>query len=206
MAVFSTTADNIYALQAIAGAYNGILKIATRLTTQMQYRPIFGQSVWLCPDARTKRQLDAECLALTARELFYLTSCMVEVGDDVAPCLLECYRAFDGSVILDELPIKFNDPGIDLSPDDTRRWMRLLVMARYIDADLASRLLYIRGTGCRLTPHPLMGYKLSPIVDSAGKGGWESLEQYANEKSCLNPYRIKLVNLLRILAKWGGCN
>lgn len=85
-----------------------------------------------------------------------------------------------------------------LSPSDHDLWMKLFYLAdKYVGKDLCDRLQYIRAGGCHLEPHPQYGYVIRPII---GPIGWASKHQYEQERKCLNPYKEKLVRLLKRLA------
>lgn len=99
-------------------------------------------------------------------------------------------RDMAGTVIL--------DPYADHSPDDHVQWLTLLQMAEYKNRELYARLFYLRGCGTQLIPNQQWGFIFQPVI---GVNGWDSLEQYNQEKTCLNDYGqqvIELLNLLRI--------
>lgn len=104
------------------------------------------------------------------------------------------------SFLLSRPQVSTQDPGWDISPDDSRLWIKVLTMAKEIDVDLLARLLYLRGTGCRLIADTKTGLRIVPIIDPTGQAGWTSQAVYNSEKWCLNPYRQKLMQLLKKLS------
>lgn len=84
------------------------------------------------------------------------------------------------------------------NPQDHKLWMTLFDLAyTKVGRDLCDRLQYLRGAGCRLLPHSKYGYVIRPII---GAFAWESENQYRNEAKCLNPYKDKLIRLLKYMA------
>jgi len=89
------------------------------------------------------------------------------------------------------------DPMYEYSPEDSDLWFILCVKAKKISEDFYARLYFMRGGGSRLVPDQKWGYVIQPILSIHG---WESLEQYQEEKKCLLPYAKELTTLLRKLA------
>lgn len=84
------------------------------------------------------------------------------------------------------------------SPYDHDLWIKLFYLAdKYVGKDLCDRLQYLRAGGCKLEAHPKYGYVIRPII---GPIGWASKNQYEQERKCLNPYRDKIIRLLKRLA------
>ena len=84
------------------------------------------------------------------------------------------------------------------SPCDHNLWIKLFYLAeKYVGRDLCDRLQYLRAGGCRLQVHSKYGYVIRPII---GAMGWSSKHQYEQERKCLNPYKEKLIRLLKRLA------
>jgi hypothetical protein len=89
------------------------------------------------------------------------------------------------------------DPYADYSPRDHLQWLSLLQRAEKINHELYARLFFLRGTGTTLVPNPKWGYIFQPVI---GPNGWESLEQYNQEKNCLNDYGNQVIALLSMVA------
>lgn len=85
-----------------------------------------------------------------------------------------------------------------ISPHDHNLWMKLFYLAeKFVGRDLCDRLQYLRNCGCRLEVHPQYGYVIRPVI---GPFSWNSKNQYNEERKCLNPYKDKVVWLLKRLA------
>ena len=191
------------ASDVIKAAYKGELKTAALLQAIPGWSDAWKDAVWLCPDEESKNRIRArdKRLALTPKEFFYICESISKDGPN-ARSVVECLETFGGSIMLTEdvVPLKPEDPGRDLSPDDSSLWVRLLELARGVDIDFAARLLFFRGTGCRLIPNEQTGFRLEPIIDESGCNGWVSQAVYNTEKQCLWTYKDKLTELLRRLA------
>ena len=96
------------------------------------------------------------------------------------------------------------DPFADLSPDDSDLWITPLTKAREIDKELCARLYYMRGGGTKLVRDYRWGYVLCPIVTGDNATGWLSIEQYEEEKHCLDGYAQQLISILRLVAYDGA--
>lgn len=96
------------------------------------------------------------------------------------------------------------DPFADISPADSEVWIILLSKAREIDKEFYARLYYMRGGGTKLVRDYRWGYVLCPIVTGDNATGWLSIEQYEEEKRCLDGYVQQLVSLLRMVAYDGA--
>lgn len=97
----------------------------------------------------------------------------------------------------EEFGYAMQDQRAALNPEDHRLWMALFDLAiKYVGRDLCDRLQYLRGAGCRLMPHSKYGYVIRPII---GAFAWSSRAEYEREAKCLNPYKEKLVRLLKRL-------
>ncbi len=89
------------------------------------------------------------------------------------------------------------DPYADYSPDDHELWMDLLQRANTRSRELYARLFYIRGCGTKLIPNQQWGFIFQPVI---GMNGWNNLEQYNQEKTCLNDYGQQVIELLQTIA------
>ena len=89
------------------------------------------------------------------------------------------------------------DPFADLSPDDTDLWITELT-------ELYARLYYMRGGGTKLVRDYRWGYVLCPIVTGDNATGWLSIEQYEEEKHCLDGYAQQLISILRLVSYDGA--
>jgi len=194
---------DINAQEAIKQAYRGELRTAVLLQPLAEWSNIWQEFVWLCPNDASKdriRQNYPEGLALIASDFFHVCELIAIQGKD-SQSVLECLKMFGGSLYYaaDVLIGSIVDPGCDISPDDSDLWDQLLEMARVIDIDFAARLMYLRGTGCRLVQEEATGFRLLPIIDTEGRAGWTSQAAYDAEEWCLNPYIKKLTELLKTL-------
>jgi len=79
-------------------------------------------------------------------------------------------------------------------PDDAKLWETLFIAADRISSDFASRLMYMRNSGCRLVSSAKFNYIIQPI-----KNLWESDEFYMQEKCCLEPFIPELIKSLSAL-------
>jgi len=188
--------------EAIKQAYRGQLRQAVLLEPLPEWSDFWRESVWLCPNDASKESIRQNCpegLALSDSEFFSMCELITIQGKD-SQSVLECLKMFGGSLhYAPEVPIGgIVDPGRDMSPDDSDLWVQLLEMARVVDIDFAARLMYLRGTGCRLEEDGI-GFKLRPIIDNEGRAGWTSQATFDAEEWCLNPYIEKLTELLKIL-------
>lgn len=95
------------------------------------------------------------------------------------------------------------DPYANYSPDDHDLWLTLLQMAEGKNRELYARLFYLRGTGTKLVSNPQWGFVFQPVI---GDDGWSSMEQYNQEKTCLNNYGQQVIELLRLLTSQLGGN
>lgn len=93
------------------------------------------------------------------------------------------------------------DPYANHSPDDHVQWLNLLQMAEHKDRELYAILFYLRGTGTKLIPNRQWGFIFQPVI---GPDGWGSMEQYDQEKTCLNNYGSQVIELLNLLRVQGG--
>lgn len=89
------------------------------------------------------------------------------------------------------------DPYADYSPEDHTEWLNLLQIAEARSRELYARLFFLRGTGTKLVPNPKWGYIFQPVI---GPNGWESMEQYNQEKTCLNEYGNQIIELLAVIS------
>jgi len=84
------------------------------------------------------------------------------------------------------------DPYVNESPQDSQDWLNLFIAAQ-ANRELYARLFYLRGAGTRLVKNRKWGYVFQPVI---GANGWNSMEEYNQEKQCLNMYRDEVVALL----------
>ena len=88
------------------------------------------------------------------------------------------------------------------SPDDSRLWLQLMVLAeKHSGKDLASILRYIRNTGAVLVADKRFGYVIKPVI---GAHGFASREDWERERHYLLPHAGKISAWLKELAhlKW----
>ncbi len=97
-------------------------------------------------------------------------------------------RGMTGTVII--------DPYANYSPEDHIQWLTLLQMAEAKNRELYARLFFLRGAGTKLVPNHQWGFIFQPVI---GLNGWDSLEQYNQEKTCLSDYSQVVIELLREL-------
>lgn len=96
------------------------------------------------------------------------------------------------------------DPSADISPADSEIWIILLSKARELDKEFYARLYYMRGGGTQLVRNDRWGYVLRPIITGDNATGWLSIEQYEEEKHCLDGYAQQLISILRLVAYDGA--
>ena len=86
------------------------------------------------------------------------------------------------------------DPGAGYDSAGSTHWLKILAEARNINADFYYRLFWLRDVGCRLAPDSKFKYRLEPVI---GADNWLSETEWNKEKSCLNPYAKKLIEVLK---------
>ena len=86
------------------------------------------------------------------------------------------------------------DPGAGYDSAGSTHWLKILAEARNINADFYYRLCWLRDVGCRLAPDVKFKYRLEPVI---GAENWCSKSEWDKEKSCLNPYAKKLIEVLK---------
>lgn len=87
-----------------------------------------------------------------------------------------------------------------ISPDDSRLWLELFIMADRKSRELCEILQYIRNTGAKMVRNPTYGYIIRPVI---GAFGWSSMAEYEKEKKYLSKHKAVVVELLMELAKGG---
>jgi hypothetical protein len=189
-------------------AYMGELKKPVLLAPNAEWQGIWQGNAWLVPDEASKTRIKAKhpgSLVVLPGEFFNLCQTVDENGQG-ARAVFEAFSMFGGQLYLgiDAVEQTPNDPGADISPEDSALWLPLLEKARAIDMDFAARLLYIRGAGAKLVPDERIGYRIQPIIDPSGVSGWTSLKQYEAERWCLDPYKTQLVEVLKALDRKAG--
>ncbi|SDD89167.1 hypothetical protein [Sporomusa acidovorans] len=130
---------------------------------------------------------------LSAVDKFTLINQMIErVEKRALDIVNEKYpymRDMTGTVII--------DPYADYSPEDHVFWLKLLQMAESRSRELYARLFYLRGVGTKLIPNKQWGFVFQPVI---GPNGWNNIEQYNQEKTCLNDYGNQVIELLKFIA------
>jgi hypothetical protein len=91
--------------------------------------------------------------------------------------------------------------GYEHSPPDSKLWIAFMKMVDSPDHRLTDILKYIRNTGTMLVPDQQWGYIIRPVIDPAGKQGWQSQQQYDQEKQYLVPYGNQLIAALAELRR-----
>jgi len=79
------------------------------------------------------------------------------------------------------------------SPNDSRLWLELFLIADKADRILAEKLEYIRTTGAVLILDQQYGFKIQPVV---GVNGWESINQYNQEREYLVDHTQTMIQSL----------
>lgn len=183
--------------EAIRLAYRGELKNAVKLQPLPEWKSAWAGDVWLVPTEKTKQRYSDEYpndLVLLANEFFHATDLISKQGAS-AKGAIHALRLFGGTMS-DNAPRPTIDPSFDVSPDDSPLWCRLFEDCK--DRELVARLRYLRGAGCQLV-ETSDSYRITPIIDATGCGGWPTLEAYEAEKWCLSAYTKELVALLKKL-------
>lgn len=85
-----------------------------------------------------------------------------------------------------------------ISPEDSRLWLELFILASKKNCELCEVLQYVRNTGAKLVRNPKYGYIIQPVI---GVYGWSSKEEYMRERKPLEKHRELLLKLLADLAK-----
>lgn len=118
-------------------------------------------------------------------------------------------RMISGFLILTKEEIMKNNetvfPGYEMqdnygviSPEDSRLWLELFILASKKNCELCEVLQYVRNTGAKLVRNPKYGYIIQPVI---GVYGWSSKEEYMRERKPLEKHRELLLKLLADLAK-----
>jgi len=76
----------------------------------------------------------------------------------------------------------YQDKYYQHSPKDSRLWLELFAIADKVDRTLSEKLEYIRNTGAVLLIDQQYGFKIQPVI---GFNGWQSIEQYNQEREYL---------------------
>ena len=80
------------------------------------------------------------------------------------------------------------------SPNDSRLWVELYILASSVNHDMAVRLEYVRNTGAWLVLDDTYGFIIQPVI---GQYGWESYEHYQREgQHQLSVYSQQVVRCL----------
>jgi hypothetical protein len=80
--------------------------------------------------------------------------------------------------------------------NDSRLWLELFMITDSPDHKLSDQLMIIRATGAILVPDQQWGYVIQPVIDSTGQKGWQSQQQYEQERKYLVPYGNALISAL----------
>ena len=81
--------------------------------------------------------------------------------------------------------------------NDSRLW-NMIFCDDGIPSEIKARLRYIYTVGARLVPDSHFGYRIQPII---GTNGWESQEQYDQEKVCLIECQATVTHILKKLSE-----
>jgi len=88
------------------------------------------------------------------------------------------------------------------SPNDSRLWIELFMIAASMNHDMAKRLEYVRNVGAWLILDQTYGFVIRPIIDPMGMNGWTSDEQYNQQgRNQLSVYGQQVVQCLGILRR-----
>ncbi|MBU2703898.1 hypothetical protein Ga0466249_005048 [Sporomusaceae bacterium BoRhaA] len=85
--------------------------------------------------------------------------------------------------------------------NDSRLWLELFMITDSPDHRLSDQLMIIRATGAILVPDQQWGYVIQPVIDSTGQKGWQSQQQYEQERQYLVPYTQTLITALMDLRR-----
>lgn len=86
------------------------------------------------------------------------------------------------------------DPGAGYDAAGSETWLKILSEAHKINTDFYYRLCWLRDIGCLLVPDEKFKYRITPVI---GADNWLSEAEWNKEKSCLNPYAKKLIEVLK---------
>lgn len=89
---------------------------------------------------------------------------------------------------LDPYPLKLPDKEI---------WEELIYRALEIDEYMGSILYWIRSVGAVLVKNDRFGYFIKPIIQAESGYGWESNDEWLEEKKNLVPYIKEITKLLK---------
>ena len=81
--------------------------------------------------------------------------------------------------------------------NDSKLW-QCIFQDTGIPSEIKARLRYIHTVGARLVPDSRFGYRIQPII---GTNGWESQEQYDQEKVCLIECQATVAHILKKLSE-----
>lgn len=79
------------------------------------------------------------------------------------------------------------------SPNDSRLWLELFAISDKEDRTLTEKLEYIRTTGALLLLDQQYGFKIQPVI---GVNGWESINQYNQERQYLIEHMQTMIHSL----------
>jgi hypothetical protein len=85
--------------------------------------------------------------------------------------------------------------------NDSRLWIELFMITDSPNHKLSDMMMYIRATGAILVPDQQWGYVIQPVIDSTGQKGWQSQQQYEQERKYLVPYGNALISALADLRR-----
>jgi len=87
----------------------------------------------------------------------------------------------------------YRDKYYQYSPNDSRLWLELFLITDNADRTLGEKLEYIRNTGAILVLDQQYGFKIQPVI---GFNGWESIEQYNQERQYLMGHMQTMIQSL----------
>jgi len=79
------------------------------------------------------------------------------------------------------------------SPNDSRLWLELFAISDSADRILTEKLEYIRTTGAVLILDQQCGFRINPVI---GVNGWESINQYNQERQYLMQHMQAMIQSL----------
>lgn len=84
---------------------------------------------------------------------------------------------------------------------DSRLWIELFMITDSPNHQLSDQLMIIRRTGAILVQDPQYGFAINIVIDPTGQRGWESQQQYDQERQYLVPYGNQLISTLAELRR-----
>ena len=87
----------------------------------------------------------------------------------------------------------YQDRYYQYSPNDSRLWLELFAISDNHNRQVAQQLEIIRATGAWLILDQQYGFKIQPVI---GVNGWESIEQYNQERQYLMQHMQVMIQSL----------